>query len=309
MDQIKDHPLYRKHNIDSAMNSLWEFYRSRFIALFLISLVMSGIIQYATTFIDFSEIKNLAGADPSSFDPDKLISMFRPLLIPMVLLTVVSLLFSTILHYYILHNPVESDSTIVASILKSLKYFIPYLIIIVFFVLFAAFAILLGLMVLIIGVFFSIAYVALLSFFILPVMMVEENDIGRTMVRTIRLSHSSFWSNLGWTVVFIILYLIISMVLSGIVLIPFTGSFIKTFANPQDTSTITNLSSDPLFIILSSAVNALTLPLFPIFAYILYFNARAREDTQPLITTENQDQENRVRVEDLYAKPRDEENS
>ncbi len=50
MDHFNNHPLYRKHNLDSAMNALWEFYKNRFISLFLISLGMSLIMQYASTF-------------------------------------------------------------------------------------------------------------------------------------------------------------------------------------------------------------------------------------------------------------------
>jgi hypothetical protein len=112
---------------------------------------------------------------------------------------------------------------------------------------------------------------------------------------------------MGWTVVFIILIIIISMVLSGIVLLPFAGSFIKTFANPQDTSSIVNLPTDPIFLLLSSAVKALTLPLYPIFGFIIYFNGKAREDNLA-VTIEPAGNEQKVRVEDLYAKPREENN-
>jgi len=44
MEPIENHPLYRAHTIDTAMNSLWEFYKKRFIPLFLISLVM-GLVM------------------------------------------------------------------------------------------------------------------------------------------------------------------------------------------------------------------------------------------------------------------------
>jgi hypothetical protein len=121
------------------------------------------------------------------------------------------------------------------------------------------------------------------------------------------MSHRNFWTNLGWTAVFLILFIIISIVLSGIVLVPFAGSFIKTFVNPQDTSKIVNLTTNPIFLFLSSAVNALTLPLIPIFGYIIYFNGKAREE-EVLLPSSGDDIGPRVRVEDLYAKPRIEEN-
>jgi hypothetical protein len=140
-----------------------------------------------------------------------------------------------------------------------------------------SFVLALGLVVFIIGVFFSIIYIMMVSFFILPVMMAERINIAGTISRTISLSHRNFWSNIGWTAVFLLLYIIISLVLSGIIMIPFSGSFIKTIINPQDASKIIDLTINPVFIILSAMVNALTIPLIPIFAYILYFNGRARE--------------------------------
>jgi hypothetical protein len=298
MDQIKEHPLYRKHNIDSAMNALWEFYKSRFVALFLISLVMSLIQQYATVFIEFKDLQ-------ATNDIELILEKFKAMFVPLLILMVVSLLFTTILHYYVLHKPLYKECNIITCILRSLKYFIPYLIIIIILAFVGSIAILLGLLVLIVGVFFSAGYLMMISLFILPVMMVEDTNIGNSIGRTLKLSHANFWPNMGWTAVFLILMVIISIILSGIVLIPFAGSFIKTMANPQDTSMIMNLTKDPLFLFLSSAVNALTLPLIPIFAYILYFNGKAREEDVPLPVYN--DNNGRVRVEDLYAKPRIEE--
>jgi hypothetical protein len=57
-----------------------------------------------------------------------------------------------------------------------------------------------------------------------------------------------------------------------------------------------------LFIIISAVVGALTMPLMPIFACILYFNGRAAEDESQTGNIKDSDND-RVRVEDLYAKP------
>ena len=82
MDQIKNHPLYRKHNIDSAMNALWEFYKNGFVVLFLISLVMSGILQYATVFTDIKDLQ-------TTTDPMILLEKLKGLILPMVVFAVV----------------------------------------------------------------------------------------------------------------------------------------------------------------------------------------------------------------------------
>jgi hypothetical protein len=89
MDHIKNHPLYRKHNIDSAMNALWEFYKTRFFVLFIISLVMSGILQYATSFTDLKDLQ-------TTTDPMILLEKLKGLMLPMAIFAVVSLFFSTI---------------------------------------------------------------------------------------------------------------------------------------------------------------------------------------------------------------------
>jgi len=295
MDNFRNHPLYRIHNIDSAMNSLWEFYRRNFLPLFLMSVVMSLIIQYSSTIIDLKDIQ-------SETDPFVIIEKMKVFLIPMLIISLINLLFTTILQHYIIHRPIDSNNNIISSVLKSFRYYIPYLIIIILLSVTGTIAIALGLFVLVVGAFFAIIYVITLYLFILPVMMVEGTDISSTISRVFSLANRNFWANFGWVATFLILVIVVSVILSGIALLPFAGSFIKTLFNPEEATTAADLTKNPLFFILSSLANALTLPLMPIIASILYFNGKAREDhekkdIQPVI------KEERVRVEDLYAKP------
>ena len=295
MDLFSKHPLYRRHNIDSAISSLWEFYKKKFLSLFIISLVMSLVIQYASTLVNIKELSSIT-------DPMLLLEKIKGFIIPILVISLINLLFTTILQYYIIFNPVDAENTIFISIVRSLKYFIPYLIIMVLLAFAGTIAIVLGIFVLIIGAFFAMLYVVTLYLFILPVMMVEGTNIGSTITRTIKLTHKNFWSNIGWVAVFIIIMLVISVVFSGIILLPFTGSFIKTIVNPDDASKLVDVTSKPLFIILSAIVSAFTLPVMPIFACILYFNGKAGEEQiQPIPTIDPEN--NKVRVEDLYAKP------
>jgi hypothetical protein len=298
MENYKNHPLYRIHNIDSAMDSLWQFYKTRFIALFAISVVMSGILQYATVFMNINEIQQMT-------DPAEVLNKLKELLVPFSVIMVISLLFSTLLSYYILHKPLETDSGIFQMILRSLRYFIPYLVIIVILAFAGSIALVLGLFVFVVGVLFAAVYIGMISLFILPVMMNEDSDIGTTIARTVKLSHSGFWSNMGWAAVFFILIIILSLVLSGLLMIPFAGSFFRIFSDPQDPSRVLEITSNPVFQVLSALINALTLPLLPIFSYILYFNGKAREDEKGLKEVYNPE-EKKVTVEDLYAKPREE---
>jgi hypothetical protein len=98
-----------------------------------------------------------------------------------------------------------------------------------------------------------------------------------------------------------ILFIVIALVASAIVMLPFTGAFLKTIANPGEAKPMLDIASNPVYIILSAAGNALILPFIPIFGFLLYFNQRAREEgpKPPTYGDENY----KVKVEDLYAKP------
>jgi hypothetical protein len=139
-------------------------------------------------------------------------------------------------------------------------------------------AIVAGLLALLIGVLFSVIWLAALSAFILPLLMAEGNDITNAIVRSFRLLHRHFGSNIGWTAVIIVVMLIISLVVSGLAIIPFAGSFLQTMANPGEATHLIEMAKNPIYIVFSSALNALTLPVFPIFGFILYFNAKAWEE-------------------------------
>lgn len=295
MDNYNKHPLYRVHNIDSAMNSLWEFYKRNFLPLFLLSVLMSVTMQYASTYIDLQEIQ-------SETDPFAMLGKMKAFLVPMLIISLLNLFFTTILQHYIINKPVDSDNNIISSVLKSFRYYIPYLLTIIILSFAGSIAIILGFFVLVIGAIFAVIYVMTLYLFILPVMMVEGVDIGKTISRVFKLTHRNFWTNFGWVATFVIILIVISLILSGIVLIPFTGSFIKTLFNPEEATAAVDLTNNPFFFILTSLVNALTMPLMPIFASILYFNGKAREEG--MVKTDKPVSDNeRVRVEDLYSKP------
>jgi hypothetical protein len=293
MDQLNNHPLYKKHNIDSAMNSLWEFYKSRFLSLFFISLAMSLMVQYASTIVDIKELSTIT-------DPMVMLEKLKDLIVPILIISLLNLFFNTILQYYIIYNPLNRTNNIFISAVKSMKYFIPYLIIMVLLMFFGAFAIILGVFALIIGAFFAMIYVMTLYLLVLPVLMIEGTNIAHAIRRTFALMHRNFWPNMGWVSVFLIILILVSFILSSLIMLPFTGSFLKTIMNPGDPSKMIDITTSPLFLVLSAGVGALTFPLLPILACILYFNGKATEEQMPRqVNPENE----KVRVEDLYAKP------
>lgn len=296
MDQLSNHPLYRRHNIDTAMNSLWDFYKRNFPVLFITSLVMSLAVQYGTSLLNLQDLQ-------TTTDPLLLLEKVKDFLVPMLILSLVSLLFSAILQYYIIYKPLDQEINIFVSVLKAMRYYIPYLIIMVLLAFFGSIAIVLGIFALIVGAFFAAIYVMTLFLFVLPIMMVEGPDILKTISRTFSLTHKNFWSNIGWVSVFLIIMIVISVIFSAIIMIPFSGSFLKTLTNPEAAAEVVNYASNPIFILLSAIVSALTMPLMPILACILYFHGRATEDIHDQIREESKADEGKVKVEDLYAKP------
>jgi hypothetical protein len=141
-----------------------------------------------------------------------------------------------------------------------------------------------------------------------PVMMIENRTMGDTLSRIFTLGHRRFWTNMGFVALFTIILLIISLVLSAIVMIPFSGGFLKSILNPESAGEVTELVKRPSYLILGAVSSALTMPLFPIFSLILYFNIT--EGIEEEIVADAANGENgRVTVEDLYADYKREDNS
>ncbi len=300
MSQISDQPLYRVHNIDSAMTALWEFYKKNFLTLFATSFFMGLILQFVSSRINISELQSIT-------DINVMISKMQEYIWPMLGASLCGLLFTNMLHYFVIYNPITREN-IFTCIVRSLRYFLPYLIIIILLAFAGSFALVIGLLLVVIGILFAALYIFNLYLFILPVLMVEGPNIANAISRSWTLAHRNFWSNLGWTAVFVILIMVLSLVLSGLVLLPFTGSFFKAFTNPAEATAIVEITTKPLYIILSAVLNAITFPLLPVFACIMYFNGRAREEKQTNWQPAPDDSEGKVKVEDLYAKPLPEEN-
>jgi O-antigen/teichoic acid export membrane protein len=300
MEQFRNHPLYRVHNIDTIMSSLWEFYKKKFVILFITSFVMSLGIQLISLNLDIAELRTIT-------DPMAMLEKMKGLILPMLLMSLANLFFTAILQYYVIYSPVDSNVTIFSSIYKSLKYFLPYLVILILLSFFGSFAIMIGLLAIIIGVFFSLLYLMMIFMYILPTLMVEGNNIANAISRTIKLAHKGFWSNMGWVAVFLLILIVISVFSSAIVALPFTGSFLKMISDPEEAGNLINYMYNPVFIILTSLVNALTFPLMPIFATILYFNGIAKEEGARFAGPDSNEPP-KVKVEDLYAKPLPEDN-
>ncbi|MGA1978880.1 MAG: hypothetical protein ABSG89_13665 [Bacteroidales bacterium] len=294
MDQFKNHPLYRLHTIDTAMSNMWNFYKSRFLVLFLTSLVMSLMTQLISVQINLGDIQNTT-------NPMELLEKYKGFILPFSEMLIISLVFSVFMQYYVMYNPLEGHPNIFVSAWISLKYIPSYIIILILFCFMGAAAMTLGVLVFIIGMFFALFWIATIYMFILPVLMAEGTNIGKAIARIFKLAHRKFWTNLAWLLILFIIILVITFILSGLTIIPFSGNLMKLFKDPSEAIRSMSFTSNPIYIFLSAVVSALVAPLIPIFSSILYLNAIANEDVSLQVTAP--DEPSRVRVEDLYAKP------
>lgn len=294
MANFSNHPLYRIHTLDSAMGSLWDFYKKNFIVLFLASFVVSLCVQLISAQMNFGDLTNYTN------DPMQLLEKYKSMMVPFLEMAAISLVFNLILQYYVMFNALEEHPNMFTAAYKSLKFLPAYIIILILFMAMASFALIIGLLVFVVGMIFAAFWLAMVFMFILPVLMSEGTDIGHAISRTFSLSHKGFWSNMGWVALMMLIAMVISLLLSGLIMIPFSGSFLKIFTHPDEASSMMNFTSNPLFIILSAATGAIITPIGTILSAILYFNAIARESA--VVPADQNKEPERVSVEDLYPK-------
>jgi hypothetical protein len=280
--------------MDSVISSLWEFYKNNFLVLFLTSFVIAIGMQLIMPKMNFGDISSYT-------DPMQLLDMYKGLMVPFLGMAAISILLNVILQYYVMYHPLEEHPNIFEAAFKSLKYIPAYIIILILFSIMAVFAILVGVIIFIVGVFFAAFWLAMVFMFILPILMGEGTNIGNAISRTFSLSHRGFWSNMGWVALLILIIMVFSFIISGLIMIPFSGTLFKVISHPEEAANAMNFMTNPIYIVLSAILSALITPIMPIFSAILYFNARSRETA--VVSPVQNNEPDKVRVEDLYAKP------
>lgn len=288
MEKYTVHPLKGATDLDSSMNMLWAFYRKHFMVLYSISVLAALASSFITSDIDLAALQ-------STKDPMEMLAIYKEMAVPYLLLLLVSVVFSIIMNAFILDKPVEDHYSFIGSLKKSAVALFPYLCAIIIIGFTGVLLISLGLVMLVLPGIFAAFYLLTVYFFTVPVVLIESRNPGYIVTRSIQLTHRNFWPNMGWASVTILIVLIIAVVISTLSALPFTGTLIKSISDPAVSTVVTK---NPAYIILSSLTGALVTPVIPIMSFILYF--RNADGTRQVITTENE--EGRVRVEDLYPK-------
>jgi hypothetical protein len=297
MQNYQNHPLAGARDLDSAMIRLWAFYKKYFIGMYIISVISALISNLITSTLDTNALMQATG------DPELLVSMIKEMALPYSLLMAVSFVFTIILHAWVLGKPLNENYGVVDTLKDSAIAFFPFLLAAIVMGLGGVMLIGIGLVMLVLPGLFAMFYFISVFIFALPLALAETRNTATIIGKSFQLAHRNLWPNMGWVVVVMLIMVIASMVVSGIIMLPFTGTFVKTLANPEEASALLEMSKSPLYIILSSLAGALITPVFPILAFILYFR---NSDEIPQVITDKAD-DNRVKVEDLYPKMPDRE--
>ena len=288
MEKYSNHPLAGAKDLDSAMNIFWVFFKKHFMFLYIISIISTVLSTLVTSQIDMTKL-------PSTTDIKAVLEFYKTLTIPYTLLLIISLVFSVIMQVYIIEKPVSESFSFFDTLKKSLAVFFPYIAAIILMVIPGAIMIGVGFVLFLLPGIFALLYFFTISLFLLPVIVIENMNPGYAVSRSLSLANRNFWPNIGWVAVIALLVIIFSVIVSALLMLPFTGTFIRSISDP---SAAMEMAKNPVYLILASLTGALVGPVFPILAIILYFR-NSSEDVPAAAAAE---EEPRVRVEDLYPK-------
>ena len=289
MNTYQNHPLAGAVDLDTAFNKLWYFYKKYFVGLFLISVVGSLLSSLFIAGLDLSSLQ-------ATTDPAEMLEKMKGLAVPYALALLVSLVLSVLLHAWVLERPAGEAGFISVLLKKSLIVLVPYLAAMIFFGVMTVMVVSIGIVLLVLPGLFAIFYMATVGLLVMPVMLTETRNPLEALTRSFRLTHRNLWANMGWVIVVILIIVVVSLVLGAIVMLPFTGSFVRSIANPEEAAAMLEMARNPVYIGLSSLTGGLVTPVMPILAFLLYFRNRG-EEVVAEVTTDN---DTTVKVEDLY---------
>ena len=293
MNDYRNHPLAGADDLDSAMSKLWAFYKKYFVGMYIISVTMGLLSGIISSGFDLSSLYS-----GYTGDPQQVMDMMKGMAVPYSLLLIVTFVFGVLLHAWILERPLGQENTILKVLKSSLIALIPVLIVFILFCIAGAMLTTIGLVLLVLPGIFAVVYITTVAIFALPVTLIETRNPGTILSRSFSLAHNKLWPNIAWVMVLALIIIVIAIVISGLIMLPFSGTFIKALADPGDATAMLEMAKNPLYIGLSAFASALLTPVFPILAFILYFR---NNDEDPAVMIIPED-DNKVRVEDLYPK-------
>lgn len=278
MEDYRKNPYFRKMDIDVLFQSTWELYKKYFGLFFFYSFIVVVLMQFASSSILEPYLENIQNLNSN---PEMAIVIIKQAFI-LLLITVVAYTFLYMFLTYILLNPAAQTINQHISLLGDVirKHYLPILIATLIATILLILGATIGVFFLIIGSFIAALYLGTVFFIIIPLSIIENTGSSMAISRCFKLVHTNLWRTVGWVLVFFALFLIASILISIISIMPFAGDFFEMLKNPAASVEASggNVLNNPLQFLLSSAGNALLLPFMPIFSTLIYFSLKYNED-------------------------------
>jgi len=281
MIDIKQHSLYKQMEVDSVLSNIFNIYIKKFLIMFIYSFVAVLLIQVVFYQLGFMELYKV-----SISEPEEILAVYSQLVGKIGIVTVSSVIVYGLLNAFLVSYLIKSDlepnkpvgEIFIESIKKYSIHMIFFLILSILIIFAGAFV---GVLALIIGFFFAMLY---LGTILIPggtIVVAEEKNAIEAVGRAFTLAHKDFWPALGSVVLFMLIMILISIILSAIVAIPFVIMF---FDNLRDTGSFSEALNLKMYdlgvwtIVLNSITSAIVYPLYAIISVVLYFKLKFVED-------------------------------
>jgi len=277
MENYRNHPFYQEMNIDHLFLNAWEMIKKHYGWLFFYSFILMVIMNLlSSSFLSgyMQDLSTLA-SDPAQVGPI-LGNMFMFLLISIVGNTILSAFLTLLL---LNQDASKSHMSLLGESL--VRYFIPLLVATIIAGIIFTLGAIFGIFLLIVGALFAIIYFATIFFPISAIVVNERSDPFATIARCFKLVHTDLWKILGWVLLILVIYLVVSFILGAITMIPSAGSFFEILSQPEEALSSESLFesfNSPIQILLNSITNAALFPVFPIFSVLIYLHLKHGED-------------------------------
>ncbi len=289
---------YRPTSLERIFSDLFDIYKRHFGWLFFISFFSLLLLQPVLLRFQASYTDLLARLEE---DPTLLVTFYRKFLGVAVLMLAYYAFLQPFIILFVVRREEDPSVSVGKIFVETLrKYFLRSFGILLATVFIMVGGTILGLLALVIGALFSLLFLVVVLYPVEAVLVMEDEGIFASIGRSMKLVLKDFWRVTGYILLFLLFYMMASMILSTITMIPYAGKFLgDLFSSSQDASGLGFLSymSNPLYVVLNTLTSALLQPLGPILSLLVYFHVRylddrdrqAREEPLPPNTDDDED--------------------
>ena len=267
-------------DFEALFTQTFQIYKKHFARLFLYSFL--GIILMSMLFF----ATNLKESFTYDFinNPEMIGGFLGNLFLILLVMFIGYSILYLFIHYFIIYQYIEPERSHLTMLGDAVKRFaLPYFLIAIILTVILTVSMTIGFFLLIVGMMVALCYFGTIFLPVTPILIVEKDDPISTIGRCFKLGHIDFWPTLGALIVIQILIMVASMILSAISMAPFAIDMFRLM-NPNTILEMMESGESifsfitPAFVLVSSIVNAITFPITPIFAVLVYFKLKYKED-------------------------------